>query len=376
MPALPKSEKPTTDPGSDLRQLVIQYNALVNDVQAIQQGLLTDSVVGWVGVGPNSLAAPFGIGSSDTALATAKVLLLNQGVVEVKAVVDAGTSFGALGTVSANTWAVVAVNSGSTGTLTFQSGAGNYNGTYTTEALALAALPPRLTAVTRLGHVTVKTKLATAFVFATDALAGGSTGNPASVTNYYPVAGIATGTGVAPSAASSPAWTGGKNGILIPTVLAIGSNDVQISYTALTFNANGLSNVPMVASASTAYGALGTIPADKWGLIALFADGAAAQTFVSAPNNYDSGYSSEALAINALASIAPPAGKVLMGYVTIKTKAATVFVVGTDSPKGGVTGNVASATNYYPTPGIALAAGMTAAQIAGRSGVVLTSANY
>jgi hypothetical protein len=376
MPGAFNRESLTTHPGSDLRRLEIEHNNIVADLANLSQILLTDSLVGWIGIGPNSLAAPMGIGSTDTNIATAKAFLINQGVMEVKAVVDAGTALGALGTVPADTWAIIAVNSGSTGTLTYQSGAVNYTTGYASEALALAALPQRLTVVTRLGHFTLKTKAATAWVAGTDALATGATGNPASATNYYPQAGIASPTGVAPSLAAHPAWSGGENGILIPTVLAIGSNDVQVSWTAFTFNAGQLANVPKAASTSTAYGALGTIPADKWGLIALIVDGAAVQTFKSAPSNYDSGYASEALAINALAAMAPPDDKALMGYVTIKTKAATAFVVGTDSPKGGATGNVASATNYYPTPGIALAQGQVSAQIATKTGVIVSTAQY
>src|SRR5450759_3040219 len=99
MPGLFKREHITTHPGSDLRQLQIQFNAAVADLAALSLASMTDSVVGWGGIGPNSLAAPMGMGSTTTNIATARVQIINQGVMEVKAVVDAGTALGALGTI-------------------------------------------------------------------------------------------------------------------------------------------------------------------------------------------------------------------------------------------------------------------------------------
>src|SRR6185369_231439 len=104
----------------------------------------------------------------------------------------------------------------------------------------------------------------------TDALQGGSSGNPATTTNYYPVVGIAAATGTAVNSngginlggigvqggatavGSGIAWTGGRNGVLIPTALSRGSTDTRVALTAFTYNANGLNDLPKAAVAAGA----------------------------------------------------------------------------------------------------------------------------
>ena len=382
MPSTLKYEKQTTMPGSDLRQLVIQYNNLAKTVAQMQQASVSDVFYGWYGIGTNAAVAPMAIGSTDTRVATSAMTFAIAGVPVIKALDAVGTAFGTLVTIPANKWGLIAVNVVAAGTVTYTIAALSATG-YATEAAAIADLPPQVTLKARAGYITVLAS-ASVWIAGTDALAGGSTGNPATTTNYYPAAGVMSPQGLAlgpngnVTAASHPAWTGGKNGVLTSPGLGIGSTDVRIgNLLAFTYNANGLTNIPKAAvAAGTAFGALGTIPADKWGIIVSLIDSLGTVTYMSGPDNYVNGYKNEGAAIGDLNKIFPATGLSLMGYVTIKTKAATAFVVGTDSPAGGATGNVASATNYYNTPAVVLQAGMTASLIASREGTVITSAQY
>ncbi len=395
MPALAKLEKLTTDPGSDLRQLEIQYNSAINDLQGAAFGLSTSRILAWSSTTANNttqLGQTLGRGSTDTAVASGafRFLITGQAASEAKAAVTTGTAVTAQ-TVPASTWALYVFDIATGGTIAMAPAAANATTGYATEALAIAACPPRITAKARLGYITVLASAST-WIGATDALAGGSSGNPATTTNYYPTVGV-----FGPTAAALPAnlgliagsvypsgpWTGGPNGVLIPTTLARGSSDTNLATIAFTFNTGGATDVAKASvAAGTAFGALGTIPADKWGVIAMFINGAGTFSFKSGPSNYDSGYSSEAMAQNALAAIVPPLGLCFVGYITIKTKAATAWVAGTDALAGGATGNPASATNYYPTVGAELPTtgpdftGFTAAQIANRSGTVLGASQY
>lgn len=383
MPAAPKLCKITTAPGSDLRQLEIQVNNLTAAMAQMMNAFVSDAFYGYYGVGANSTAAPMARGSTDTQVGTAAITFAIAGVPVIKAASAGGTTFGALGTIPTATWGVIAIDVIAAGTVTFRSGAANYTTGYATEALAIAALPARLTVKATIGYITILAA-SPGWVAATDALAGGSSGTPATTTNYYPAVGIMGATGTATNgngvvscyvAPSGSPWTGGRNGVMIATAMARGSTDTRFSTTAFTYNANGLNNVPKAAvAAGTAFGALGTIPADKWGIIAGVIDGAGTITYVSGPSNYTSGYAGESDAINALNSMYPAAGLCMFGYVTIKTKAATAFIVQTDALAGGSSGNVASVTNYYPTPGVTFQSGLTASLIANTSGTVLTSA--
>lgn len=344
----------------------IQTNNTITDVEVLRQALSLDVLYHWFGVPVNSGTTPMSRGSTDTNLGTSALVGAIAGVPFTKAAVTAGTALGALGTIAASKWGIIAVDVVAAGTLSFSVPSG-YAAGYATEALAIAALPPRLTAKVRLGYITILASAST-FVTGTDALAGGATGNPATTTNYYPQAGILAPTGTEK--------TGGANGILISPGLAIGSTDTRVSSLAFTYNANGLTNIPKAAvAAGTTFGALGTIPADTWGVIALNIDAAGTVTYQSAPKNYSTGYGTEAAAIaDVNDTVMPvPSGKCRMGYVTIKTKVGSAFIVATDSLAGGASGNVASATNYYSQAGITLASGTVAAKIANASGTVITA---
>lgn len=384
MPSITRQRLSTT-PGSDLRKLEIEYNKLTQTVAAMQTGMTGDAILRWYGVGPNSGTSPMKIGSTDTRVGTAAVTMSILGVPVVKAVDDVGTAFGSLGTIPAATWGIIALDVVAAGTVTFASGAANYTDGYATEALAIAALPKRITAKARMGYVTILAP-AGGFVVGTNSLAGGGT-DPATTTNYYPVDGICAPTGLAygPDGStvtafvnpSGSAWTGGKNGVQIATAMSIGSTDTRFATTAFTYNANGLTNIPKAAvAAGTAFGALGTIPEDQWGLIVGLINGAGTITYLSAPSNYTTGYQTEAQAIGDLNKIFPDDGLCMFGYVTIKTESGSAFIVGTDALAGGASGNPASATNYYPTPGITQGTGVTASLLATQTGQIVGDAQF
>lgn len=93
-------------------------------------------------------------------------------------------SFGALGTIPASVWGIILLQIDASGTVTFKSGAANYAAGYASEALAIAALPSPDSAKAAMGYVTILASAST-WIAATDALAGGTGGNPATTTNYY-----------------------------------------------------------------------------------------------------------------------------------------------------------------------------------------------
>lgn len=394
MPGQLKLEKITTANGSDLRQLEIQYNNLVQTVAAMQSGMTGNQVLTWYGVGPNSGTAPLARASTDTRVGTAACLFTILGVPVVKAVSDAGTAFAGSGTIPASTWGVIGIDVIANGTVSYVEGAANYTTGYSTEALAIAALPPQITVKARMGYLTIKAS-ASGWVQATDALAGGSSGNPATTTNYYPNAGVCTPTGLQygpngsaagqvaylPSAlglsSTGNAWTNGKNGVIVGAGLAIGSTDTRVSNTAFIYNANGLTNIPKAAvAAGTALGALGTVPAATWGILAVIIDGAGTISYLSGPSNYTTGYKNEQAALGDMNKIVVTDGSCLMGVVTVQAQSGNAWIAGTDAFAGGSTGNEAAATNYYSTPGFTLGTGVTASLIADRTATVLSSSQY
>lgn len=154
----------------------------------------------------------------------------------------------------------------------------------------------------------------------------------------------------------------------IPTI----GTTVTVAIPAQTISVKG---VPIIVAAETAkaFGALGTIPTAKWGLIVIerIADGTT--SFVSAAANYTTGYASEALAIAAMP--AKSTSKVPVGYLTILATTPG-WVAGTDALAGGSGGTPATTTNYYGTPSIYDTTQWTVSQLANQAGTVLTSANY
>lgn len=140
------------------------------------------------------------------------------------------------------------------------------------------------------------------------------------------------------------------------TVLSLGSTNQNVASTAFTFAQNGGAITSKGAVAAGTALAAGTIPIDTWGLYLFSITSAGTIVVTAAAANFTTGYATEALAIAALPttpSTLPPVQNASMGYVTVKTKSGTTFVGGTDALATGTGGNVASATNYYPTSAIA-----------------------
>lgn len=113
-------------------------------------------------------------------------------VATTKAAVAAGTAIGAQ-TVPADQWALYRLSINAAGTITVTPAAANATSGYANEAAAIAAIPALPAGGTDMGHITVKTMTATAWIAATDALAGGTSGNEASTTNYYPASTVTAG---------------------------------------------------------------------------------------------------------------------------------------------------------------------------------------
>lgn len=164
--------------GQVRRDVVIQYNNLTSSLQRMLAALATDSPL-------TNITLSVGTGVT---LATAAGIIAIGGV-PVSIAAQAAQALGALGTIPSNTWGIISVDAVAAGTITFVSGAANYTTGYTTEALAIAAVPAKTAAKARIGYFTVKTAVGLAWIAGTDALFGNVGGNPASATNYYTAAG-------------------------------------------------------------------------------------------------------------------------------------------------------------------------------------------
>ncbi len=140
-----------------------------------------------------------------------------------------------------------------------------------------------------------------------------------------------------------------KSGPIDPITLARGSTDRNVSSTAFQYQIDTAGTTTAYGKAAVTAGtalSAGTIPINQWGAYLLSINAAGTIAVTGAPANGTTGYATEAAAIAALPAL--PVGSALMGYVTVKTAVGTTFVAGTDALAGGASGNVASATNYYP----------------------------
>lgn len=165
---------------------------------------------------------------------------------------------------------------------------------------------------------------------------------------------------------------GGADVPMTTSIPTIGTT-VTVATPASYISINGV-NGSVAAETAKAFGALGTIPASTWGLIALERVANGTTTFVSAADNYTTGYTTEALAIAAIP--AQTADKVMTGFVTVLASAST-WVAGTDALAGGSGGTPATTTNYYGIEGAADAASTPWAacyQIGNEAGTVMTTA--
>lgn len=167
---------PTVGPTSDVYALEIMFNNLMKQQAALALAFTSDGV----------------LKASVPSRGTTVTLALSQGVITIAGVpvsvaAQTAQAFGALGTIPASTWGIIAIDRVAAGTTTFVSGAANYTTGYATEADAIAAAPAKTSAKARVGYVTVLAS-SSGWVAGTDALAGGTGGNPATSTNYYAIA--------------------------------------------------------------------------------------------------------------------------------------------------------------------------------------------
>jgi hypothetical protein len=164
---------------------------------------------------------------------------------------------------------------------------------------------------------------------------------------------------------------GGADVAMTTGTLGIGTT-VTLATGAQVISINGVKTA-IAAQTAQAFGALGTIPEDTWGVIGVERVGAGTTTFTSGANNYTTGYATEALAIAALP--AQTADKVRVGYLTILADTGD-WVAGTDALAGGTGGTPAAETNYYNTAGAVDTANplWTAVfQVANQAGTVISS---
>ena len=163
---------------------------------------------------------------------------------------------------------------------------------------------------------------------------------------------------------------GGAEVPITTTTLSRGTT-VTLACTASVIAVNAVSAV-VAAQTAQALGALGTIPTTKWGCIKVQRVLAGTTTFVSAANNYTTGYDTEAAAIAAMP--ATTADRVAVGYFTVYASHASGWVAGTDALEGGTGGNPAGETNYYSYDGVAdTATWASVLQVGNKAGDLITS---
>lgn len=178
----------TTPVNSDVRQVTVSLNQLCYGLQNVLAALGGSEV-------PMTTSV-LSIGANDIDLAATASFISINGVNGSVAALTA-QAFGALGTIPASTWGLIKVERIADGTTTFQSAAANYSTGYATEALAIAAMPATGANEVAIGYLTILAS-ASGFVVGTDALEGGTGGNPATTTNYYSFDGAVD--------ATNPAW--------------------------------------------------------------------------------------------------------------------------------------------------------------------------
>lgn len=161
--------------GGALRDLLVNYNALFKQQAALALAFTSDGVL---------KGTALSIGTTVTMACSQCVITIAGVPVSVPA--QTAQAFGALGTIAASRWSIIAVDAVAAGTITFAVSA-NYAAGFASEALAIADAPAKTANKARIGYITVLASAST-WVTGTDALAGGTGGNPATTTNYYNIA--------------------------------------------------------------------------------------------------------------------------------------------------------------------------------------------
>jgi hypothetical protein len=162
--------------GGAIRDSILQFNNLMKQQAALALAFTSDGVLKGTALSRGTTVT----------LASSQCVITIAGV-PVSVAATTAQALGGLGTIPASTWGIIGVDAVAAGTISFVSGAANYTTGYTTEALAIAAAPAKTSAKARIGYLTILAS-SSGFVVGTDALAGGTGGNPATTTNYYNIA--------------------------------------------------------------------------------------------------------------------------------------------------------------------------------------------
>lgn len=163
----------------------------------------------------------------------------------------------------------------------------------------------------------------------------------------------------------------GLGSVPITTSTLSAGTTVTVACTASLISISGATPVLVAAETAKAFGSLGTIPANTWGLIVVQRIANATTDFVSAAANYTTGYANEAAALAAMP--AQTAAHAVVGWLTILA-GGSGWVAGTDALFGNTGGNPAIATNYYSNPGAAdTATWANVKQITGFGGTAVTA---
>lgn len=161
--------------GNSRRDHILQFRELLKTFAALGLAFTSDGVL---------KGTVLSRGTTVT-LASSQCIITIAGV-PVSVAATTAQALGALGTIAASRWSIIAVDAVAAGTLTFPVSA-NYAAGFATEALAIADAPAKTANKARIGYITILASAST-FVTGTDALAGGVGGNPATTTNYYNIA--------------------------------------------------------------------------------------------------------------------------------------------------------------------------------------------
>lgn len=191
----------TALPGSDQYQVMLTINAMLTALQRLL------AFAGGADV-PMTTAA-LSIGTTVTLAVSASFIAINGVIGAVAA--ETAKAFGSLGTIPTLKWGLIVVERIANNTTSFVSAADNYTTAYATEALAIAAMPAQSADKAVVGYLTIYASHASGWVAGTDALAGGTGGNPAGATNYYST----------PGAADTASWTAAKQITVGGSVVAV-----------------------------------------------------------------------------------------------------------------------------------------------------------
>ncbi len=161
--------------GGAIRDVVIMHNALMKQQAALALAFTSDAVLKGTALSRGTTVT----------LATTQCVITIAGV-PVSVPAQTAQALGALGTIAASRWSIIAVDAVAAGTITFPVSA-NFATGFATEALAIADAPAKTANKARIGYITVLASSST-WIAGTDALAGGTGGNPATTTNYYNIA--------------------------------------------------------------------------------------------------------------------------------------------------------------------------------------------